>query len=79
MIYMSKEQIAHLVRDQVVVGSNPITPTKIKPCKSLINNDLQGFLILYLQMMYFRFFLRNYRLCCKLSRQYPDNIPTEYF
>jgi excisionase family DNA binding protein len=31
---------------QVVAGSNPVTPTKIKPCKSLINNGLQGFFIL---------------------------------
>ena len=72
MIYMSKEQVAHLVRDQVVVGSNPITPNNFKPCKSLIYNDLQGFLILYLQMMYFRFFCA----IAGFAANYPDNIPT---
>ena len=72
---MSKEQVAHLVRDQVVVGSNPITPTKIKPCKSLLFNGLQGFLILYLQMMYFRFFCA----ITGFAANYPDNIPTGYF
>jgi hypothetical protein len=72
MIYMSNEQVAHLVRDQVVAGSNPVTPIDFKPCKSLIYNDLQGFLILCLQMMYFRFFCA----IAGFAANYSDNIPT---
>jgi len=39
--------VAHLNGVQVVAGSNPVTPTKIKPCKSLLFNGLQGFFVLY--------------------------------
>ena len=55
-----------------VAGSNPVTPNNFKPCKTLIYNDLQGFLILYLQMMYFRIFCA----ITGFAANYSDNIPT---